>query len=92
MKPLPPATLTKEDRKIWLCINFPLNKPYLAKRIVSSAYFMADRRDADLMLRLQTFRAQGDCYLRLQMGVRWCNVIVPAAHVYVRRNPLWPSS
>jgi len=47
------APLTREDRLIWLNINFPLGKKAGLKK--SPAYLAADRRDADLMLAIMSF-------------------------------------
>jgi hypothetical protein len=90
MKPSPSAPPTEEDLKVW---RWVLGKAYERHRIGNLALdcLPQDRRDAELMLQLQKLRATGDCYLRLKIGVHWCNVIVPPVQVYLRNNPVWPN-
>lgn len=89
MKPrLPAVALTRADWGIFL---------WLADRRSCSiehlllTCFTEDNRDGDLMLCLAELRVSGDCYLRIKVGVHWCDVIVPPIQVYIRKNPLWPS-
>jgi len=89
MKPrLVSLPLTSEDVMIWRRWRRNIGDPWYGRLRIE--YGAADIRDADLMLHLAELRASGDCYLRLKIGVHWCNVIVPAVQVYVRKNPFWP--
>jgi hypothetical protein len=67
VKPLPRAPLTKEDRLIWLRINIPLNRP--PRNPLTPAYFLADRRDAALMLFAQQIARYGPSAIEIS-GIR----------------------
>jgi hypothetical protein len=86
MKPhLLPARWTVEDFDVVWLVHIARREPF-AWHGTHLAYIEADRRDADLMLGLWEFRAQGDTFLRIGPA----NYLVPPIHVMVRKNPLWP--
>jgi len=96
MKPRPNVLpLSDEDTALWHLVvtrfYARIDLPTQAFTGLWAGSLAQGRRDADLILHLAELRASGDCYLRMQIGVHWCNVIVPAVQVYVRKNPLWPA-
>ncbi len=78
--------LTIVDWYIWrqlCCLRAPMGSSQCEELLAR----VADRRDAEMFIRLNVVREYGECYLRI--GRQDC--LVHAVHVYVQQNPLWPT-
>jgi hypothetical protein len=89
MKPrLYSAPPTEHDLEVWCQVAYRFSSgDHVRWNALAHVTREAAKRDADLMLGLAQDRAHGTCYLRIGRE----NAQVPIVHVFVRKNPLWPS-
>jgi hypothetical protein len=73
------------DIAIWLRLAARWRLP---GSFMPQGYLNSDRSDADLMLKLTEYN-EGGRAVWLRIGRK--NYGVPAVHVLVSKNPLWPS-